>query len=70
MGNTSTGEPLPDCTVDIYNRLGQQVFHSVGYAKPWDGKYNGLDQPVATYYYVIKARSDLAPVSGSVTIVR
>jgi gliding motility-associated-like protein len=60
----------PDCTVDIYNRLGQQIFHSVGYAKPWNGKYKGLDQPVATYYYIIKARSDLAPVSGSVTIVR
>ncbi|MES2371409.1 MAG: gliding motility-associated C-terminal domain-containing protein [Bacteroidota bacterium] len=59
-----------DCIVDIYNRLGQQIFHSVGYSKPWDGKYKGLDQPVATYYYVIKARSDLAPVSGSVTIVR
>ncbi len=59
-----------DCTVDIYNRLGQQVFHSVGYAKPWNGKYKGQDQPVATYYYIIKARSDLAPVSGSVTIVR
>jgi gliding motility-associated-like protein len=59
-----------DCTVEIYNRLGQQVYHSVGYTKPWNGKYKGLDQPVATYYYIIKPRSDLAPVSGSVTIVR
>ncbi|MES2332416.1 MAG: gliding motility-associated C-terminal domain-containing protein [Bacteroidota bacterium] len=59
-----------DCTVDIYNRLGQPVFHSVGYAKPWDGKYKGIDQPVGTYYYVIKPRIDIPPVGGSVTIVR
>ena len=60
----------PDCIVEIYNRLGQVVYTSVGYSKPWDGKMNGIDQPVATYYYVIKARSDLKPVGGSVTIIR
>lgn len=60
----------PDCIVEIYNRLGQQLFRSVGYNKPWDGKYNGLVQPVATYYYIIKPRTDLPAVGGSVTIVR
>lgn len=60
----------PECIVEIYNRLGQLLFHSAGYLKPWDGKYNGIDQPVATYYYVIKPRPDLKPIGGSVTIVR
>lgn len=60
----------PECVVEIYNRLGQLLFRSVGYHKPWDGKYNGIDQPAATYYYVIRPRSDLAPFGGSVTIVR
>jgi gliding motility-associated-like protein len=60
----------PDCTVEIYNRLGQILFRSIGYGKTWDGKYKGKDQPVGTYYYVIKARADLPPVGGSVTIVR
>lgn len=60
----------PDCIVEVYNRLGQQLFRSVGYGKPWDGTYNGINQPVGTYYYVIKTRYDLPPVGGSVTIVR
>ncbi|MEO7531423.1 MAG: gliding motility-associated C-terminal domain-containing protein [Sediminibacterium sp.] len=59
-----------DCTVDIYNRLGQKIFHSVGYATAWDGKYKGFDQPVGTYYYIIKARVDLPSVSGSISIVK
>ncbi len=60
----------PGCVVEIFNRLGQQVFRSVGYGTPWDGKYNGIDQPVGTYYYVIKRGGDLAVIGGSVTIVR
>lgn len=59
-----------ECTVDIYNRLGQLIFHSLGYATPWDGKYKGIDQPVGTYYYIIKARPDLSPVAGSVSIIK
>lgn len=60
----------PDCVVEIYNRLGQMVFRSIGYLKPWDGKYNGVDLPIATYYYVIKPAAGLPPIGGSVTIVR
>jgi gliding motility-associated-like protein len=60
----------PECIVEIYNRLGQLLFRSVGYLKPWDGKFNGIDQPVATYYYVIRLRGDLKAIGGSVTIVR
>jgi gliding motility-associated-like protein len=60
----------PECSVEIYNRLGQLLFKSIGYSKAWDGKYNGIDQPVATYYYVIKPSAGMPTVGGSVTIVR
>lgn len=60
----------PECTVEIYNRLGQLLFRSLGYNKPWDGKYNGIHQPVGTYYYVIKRRSDLPVIGGSVSIIK
>ncbi len=60
----------PECVIEIYNRLGQLLFRSLGYLKPWDGKYNGIDLPVATYYYVIRPRKDLKAIGGSVTIVR
>ncbi len=60
----------PECTVEIFNRLGQLLYRTIGYNTPWDGRYNGIDQPVATYYYVIKAGPGYQPFGGSVTIVR
>jgi gliding motility-associated-like protein len=63
---------FPDIVVDIYNRWGQQLFHSVGYQTPWDGKYNGEDLPVGTYYYVILLNHPKFPdpITGPVTLVR
>jgi gliding motility-associated-like protein len=60
----------PGVKVDVYNRYGQLVFTSVGYSQPWDGTYNGKPMPVGTYYYIIKPRNELQPVTGSVTIIR
>lgn len=60
----------PTCEVEIFTRAGQRIYYSTGYQKPWDGKYNGKDLPIATYYFVIKLSPDLAPVSGSVSIIR
>ena len=60
----------PDCVVEIFNRLGQQLYRSLGYTKPWDGKYMGVDVVVATYYYVIKLPLGLKPIGGGVTVVR
>ena len=63
-------ESYPDCTVDVYNRYGQSVFHSAGYARQWDGKTNGQPLPAGTYYWIINPRSGRSPVNGSVTIIR
>lgn len=57
-------------TIDVFNRYGQPVFHSVGYSKEWDGKYNGKDLPIGTYYYVIKLNTINKLFSGSITILR
>ncbi len=58
------------CRVDIYNRYGQLVFHSIGYTKPWDGTFNNQPLPIATYYYVIKLDNAHAPIGGSITIFK
>jgi len=63
-------ESYPDCTVDVYNRYGQVVFHSTGYNKPWDGRVNGQSLPVGTYYWIINPKSGRMPVNGSVTVIR
>ncbi len=60
----------PSCTVDVFNRGGQLIFHSMGYGKPWAGTYNGSSLPTGTYYYIIDLRNDRQKLSGEVTIIR
>lgn len=43
-----------EAEVTIFNRWGQQIFQSIGYDTPFDGRYNGELLPEGTYYYVIK----------------
>ncbi|PWK70868.1 gliding motility-associated-like protein [Mucilaginibacter oryzae] len=59
-----------DVTVDVYNRYGQPVFHSLGYPKPWDGSTNGKQVPSGTYYYVINSKKEKLRLSGYVVILR
>ncbi len=59
-----------DATVDIFDRWGQKVFHSLGYPKPWDGTYNGKPVPVGVYYYVINTHFGGQVLSGYVTVIR
>jgi gliding motility-associated-like protein len=63
-------ESYPGCTIDIYNRYGQLVYHSVGYATPWDGKVNGKEVPVGTYYYVIDPKNGRSKQAGYVDVIR
>ena len=60
----------PGCTVDIYNRYGQLIYHSVGYDKPWDGTVNGNQVPVGTYYYIIDPKNGKQKMSGYVDVIR
>ena len=62
-------ESYPGTTVDVFNRYGQKVYSSIGYDKPWDGRYNGKILPIGTYYYVINPKNGRAIMSGSVTII-
>jgi len=62
----------PNIEVNIFNRWGQQLFSSTGYSDPWDGKHNGKDLPVGTYYYVIDLHDEDYPdaFTGPLTIMR
>lgn len=65
-------ELFPECEVEVYNRWGEQLFRSVGYRQPWEGKYNGGFVPVGTYYYVIKLNDPRFPdaYTGPLTVIR
>jgi gliding motility-associated-like protein len=60
----------PNAVVEIFSRYGNKVFTSYGYNTPWDGRFNGADLPVGTYYYIISPNSGRKPVTGSLTIIR
>ena len=40
----------------VYNRWGQQLFHTKDPAQGWDGSQSGKPVPTGAYYYLIKAR--------------
>ena len=60
----------PDAQVQVYNRNGALVFNSIGYRKPWDGKYNGNVLPASTYYFVMVTKQGRNPISGWVSILK
>lgn len=63
---------FPLATVNVFNRWGQNVFTSTGYAQPWDGTHDGNRLPTATYYFVIELNSQdvaIEPISGFVTVI-
>lgn len=60
----------PDCVIDVFGRYGKQMFHSVGYATAWDGRFNGVNLPTGTYYYIIQLPKQRQTLSGSISIIR
>ena len=61
-----------DCRVIIFNRWGQEVYHSVkGYNNDWDGKDdNGNELPDGGYFYVIRCDEMKKDLTGPITILR
>lgn len=60
----------PDCLVSVFNRYGNRIMQSTGYAKPWDGTYGGKPLPPGVYYYIINIKDGNQKLSGNVTILR
>jgi gliding motility-associated-like protein len=61
---------FPNCVVKVYNRWGQSLFESKGYASPWDGTFEGNECPIADYYYIIDLKNGSKVFTGTVTIKR
>ncbi|MBV9987310.1 MAG: gliding motility-associated C-terminal domain-containing protein [Chitinophagaceae bacterium] len=60
----------PNCTVRVFDRYGTRIFESRGYRTAWDGKLNGRDLPVGTYYFMIDLGNGGKVLSGGVTIIK
>lgn len=59
--------------VTVYDRWGQRVFRSTGYAQPWDGTNKGNALPMGAYFYVIELNSfevEIPPITGVISILK
>ena len=62
----------PNFELNIFNKWGQQVHHQKNEYKPWDGKWNGIDLPDGTYFYVFffDSAQKTNVIKGDITILR
>jgi gliding motility-associated-like protein len=56
-----------NCTVSIFDRWGQAVFHSPDYTQPWTGQSNGVPVQPGVYQYLI--RTPFVQYRGTVMIL-
>ena len=65
----------PNADIRVYNRWGALVYKAKGsdmvnFDNYWNGKSDGKDVPVGSYYYTIDLNNNQKPFIGSVTLVR
>lgn len=61
----------PNSQVIIFNRWGDEVYRSSQpYENNWDGKYNGVDLPASTYFYVVDLGDGSEAMTGYLIIQR
>lgn len=56
--------------VKVVNRYGQLMFEGKGDQTAWNGKRGNEDVPVGVYYYIVYLEPGLAPLTGSLTVIR
>lgn len=73
---------LPYYRFSIYNRYGEQVFETYDIAEKWDGYYQGNQQDMGTYFYIVRYSAkdqdritmgynvDIVTLKGDLTLIR
>ena len=64
---------LKKYSIQIYNRLGSQVFFTNNIFENWNGTFKGNQLPVGVYYYIIlgtNISNNNVKYSGSITLLR
>ncbi len=67
------GGPFKTSLLRVYNNWGQLIFESTDQSIGWDGKFNGVEQPIGVYAWVMEVESLNGKVfkkSGDVTLLR
>jgi len=63
-------ESLPQFDVRVYNRYGQQVYHSANGIVSWDGTVGGRPQASGTYVYVFDRKQFGGISRGTILLIR
>ncbi len=66
-------ENYPNCTIEIFDRWGQEVFQKTGYSlsKAWKGDSNGRELSSGVYFYSLELKDSEKQIKkGSVTLIR
>ena len=66
-------EAYPNAEVAVFNRYGQEVFKTKGYANQWDGTNKlsgGDDLPDGAYFYVITMEGTDKVYKGAINLIR
>lgn len=61
-------EKLQGFTLDIFNKIGENIYHTENYDNTWDATFNGKELPDATYYYIFKSANET--YSGYISVIR
>ncbi len=67
------GGPFTDLELRIYNNWGELIYVGTNQSPGWDGKRDGIPQPIGVYVYTVYAKTpDLKEhhLSGDVTLLR
>ena len=63
-------ERYPNAKIVIFNRWGNEVYHSIGYNNDFKGERNGQPLPDGIYYYIIEPRIGTTIYKGYITIIK
>lgn len=60
-------------TFKVYNRSGRMIFESNNIEKGWDGTFNGIQQPIETYTYLVQVKTydkKILSKTGAIKLLR
>ncbi len=63
-------DPQLGARVSVYNRWGQLVYYTEGTEVNWNGKFEGIPQPAATYVYQVHFKDGSPVMRGTLNLIR
>ncbi len=67
------GGPFKSINVRVYNNWGQLIFESIDQMEGWNGTFNGTEQPIGVYVWVVEVEmlnGKKVKKTGDVTLLR